>query len=126
MSIKMTSNASSPIEQRIASSPLCTTTHRQPNLTRMVSRILEEMGSRRVCQSNSVKPPDCQCDGRSNLLSSAMRQSTVFSDACGIPAGALCSVSFSYATRVNCALPAAGEEKDEAGVKSVCPDVLLR
>jgi hypothetical protein len=45
ISINITSKASSPMEHLIASSPLWTTTQRQPNRTRMVSKILEEMGS---------------------------------------------------------------------------------
>lgn len=47
MSMKMTSKVISPIEQRIASSPLWTTTHMHPSRCRMVSRILEEIGSKR-------------------------------------------------------------------------------
>lgn len=63
----MTSNWMSPMAQLIASSPLATTTHRQPSRARIVSRILELIG-----------------------LSSAIKQSTVLSPGGGTALGDPC------------------------------------
>lgn len=54
MSMKMTSNAISPIVHLIASSPFWTTTQMHPSRTRMVSRILELIGSADIDQTGYV------------------------------------------------------------------------
>lgn len=87
----MTSKTSSPIVQRMTSSPLWTTTHLQPKRISKVSKTLLDMG-----------------------LSSATRTSTVFDEAPGEEA--CCASGFLESFEGKLAVLGCGDPADEGGV----------